>query len=131
MKSGKGSGLRVGINILLLLAAVSTPARAAAIYTGNIATNLGNGQWDWTVFITADKTTLNSVRCVEYTLHPTFPSPIRVVCEKGSDARAFALRARGWGEFDIKIKITLQDGTTQFARHHLLLRNQTQAQRKR
>jgi hypothetical protein len=131
MKFGTNlGGFRAGFTCLLLVAAFSTLAHGAVISTGNIATSLGNGQWDWTVFITADTATLNNIRCAQYTLHPTFPNPIRVVCERGSDARAFAHRSQGWGEFDIKIKITFQDGKTQLASHHLLLKSQAQPQRR-
>jgi hypothetical protein len=84
-------------------------ASKAIIYDDNTARRAGDQTWDWTVFINADQNTLSNVRCVEYTLHPTFPNPIRTVCD--DPANHFALSARGWGTFEIKI--IFRDGSIQ------------------
>ena len=35
------------------------------------------------VFIQAPPAVLSQIKCVEYTLHPTFPNPVRQVCDRG------------------------------------------------
>ena len=42
----------------------------------------------------------------EYTLHPTFPNPARVVCDRPS---RFELAAQGWGTFTVGVKLMLKD----------------------
>lgn len=59
----------------LLIAAVPPQI----IRTANISHYIGNDRWDWTVFIQAPQEVLNTISYVEYTLHPTFPDPIRRV----------------------------------------------------
>jgi hypothetical protein len=86
-------------------------ASKSVVYVDNTAQQAGDQTWDWTVFINADQNTLSNVRCVEYTLHPTFPNPTRTVCD--DPANHFALSARGWGTFEIKIKIIFKDGSIQ------------------
>lgn len=53
---------------------------------------------------------LDKIKYVQYTLHPTFPNPIRVVCERGpNDQEPFALHGDGWGEFDVGVKVIFVD----------------------
>jgi transcription initiation factor IIF auxiliary subunit len=66
--------------------------------------------YEWCVFIDADRETLNRIVAVEYTLHPTFPNPIRLV--KDSSSR-FALFSSGWGGFEIGVNVEWRDGTHQ------------------
>jgi len=95
-------------------------AEPGPIRTGNWSRPLGNGQWEWTVFIAADASTLDQIRCVEYLLHPTFPNPIRRVCERGDRPdQAFPLSAQGWGAFDVSIKVDFREGRTRFMKHTL------------
>ncbi len=89
------------------------------INTGNTAQPDGNGRWNWTVFLDADQNTLSEIKCVEYTLHPTFPKPIRKVC---NPANGFGLSSNGWGTFNIKIKIMFKDGRTRKLNHMLRFR---------
>jgi len=96
------------------------PPGMGPIRTGNNARRLGGNQWEWTVFIAADDGTLGQIQCVQYTLHPTFPDPIRRICERGGrgDA-AFPLTARGWGTFEVGIKVEFRDGSARELRHML------------
>jgi len=64
--------------------------------------------YDWCVFVNEDPAVINSIRSVEYTLHPTFPNPVRVSEDKSS---RFALCSAGWGTFGIRILIIYEDGT--------------------
>jgi transcription initiation factor IIF auxiliary subunit len=77
---------------------------AQEIKVDNTAKYVGNGRYDWTVFIVAEKAVLSRIQTVEYTLHPTFPNPVR----KGIGPN-FSLTSNGWGEFSIKVKIVFKD----------------------
>lgn len=91
----------------------------------NTARAVGDDRWDWTVFLQAPPQVLGRVKCVEYTLHPTFPNPVRRVCDRGTGARAFALNSNGWGEFTIRAKVTFKDGRTQGLEYWLKLQETT------
>jgi transcription initiation factor IIF auxiliary subunit len=100
--------------------AKETPSREIAIKAVNTSRYLGrvDGQdrWEWTIFIEADQEVLSRIQCVEYTLHETFPDPVRTVCSAGNK---FALSSNGWGTFTIKIRVILRDGTQKTLTHDL------------
>ena len=89
------------------------------IETANVATEVRKGLWEWTVFVRAPDNVLEQIRCVEYTLHPTFPDRVREVCDRGSGRQAFALTTRGWGTFEIQLRVLLKDGRAQALTHNL------------
>jgi transcription initiation factor IIF auxiliary subunit len=91
---------------------------ALPITADNSARKLSSGYWSWTVFIKAPNDVLDQVKCVEYTLHPTFPNPVQEVCNRGTGP-AFALSARGWGTFQIRIRVLLKNGGVQELTHYL------------
>lgn len=93
-----------------------------AINPDNTARALGDGRWDWTVFVQGAPSVLSRIQCVQYTLDPTFPSPDRIVCDRGTADRPFSLNAQSWGELDIPITISFRDGTTTRISYHLRLR---------
>ncbi len=62
-----------------LLVAAGAARAQSGVTAGNTSKPAGDGRWDWTVYVTAPPAVLNEIRCVEYTLHPTFPNPIRRV----------------------------------------------------
>jgi len=80
---------------------------------------MGGGRWDWTVFIDPRSGDLNKIKCVEYTLHPTFPNPVRIICDMGRIDAPFALRSNGWGTFQIGIRVLMRDGSTRVLSHQL------------
>lgn len=91
-----------------------------SIYTANTSTRDREDWWDWAVFIVGDDSTLKEIKCVEYTLHPSFPDPIRRVCTKGPiSGRGFFLSTSGWGTFMIEVKIMFKDGDVRELRHQL------------
>src|SRR4051812_27706932 len=55
----------------------------------------GSDYWKWSVWIDGTDEELDKIESVEYTLHPTFPNPVRVV-----DGRAtkFRLDSAGVGQ---------------------------------
>lgn len=91
------------------------------IETGNVAKRVeGDSRlWDWTVFVHAPEDILSQIRCVEYTLHRTFRNPVSEICNRGTGHQAFALSARGWGTFRIKIRVLLKNGDIQNLVHDL------------
>ena len=89
------------------------------IKVDNDAKEIRKGWWKWTVFIQGPENVLDQVRCVEYTLHRTFPNPVREVCDRGTGPRAFALTTSGWGTFEIRIRVFLKDGRVQELTHVL------------
>lgn len=50
---------------------------------------------------------IDKIKEVTYILHPTFPKPVRRAWDRKSN---FELIIWAWGEFDIKIIITTEDG---------------------
>ena len=106
---------------LALLVTGSVSAQSG-ITVGNTSKSAGEGRWDWTVYITAEPAVLSQIRCVEYTLHPTFANPIRRVCARGKDTRhAFPLSSNGWGEFTIKVRVFFANGKPQLIDYPLKL----------
>lgn len=89
-------------------------------YIKNDKSHLTGNQYGWNIYIEAPQRVLNNVLCVEYTLHKTFRNPIRTVCNRQAK---FELRANGWGEFNVKIKITYVNGQVEYFNHWLTLFN--------
>ncbi|RKH43542.1 pYEATS domain-containing protein [Corallococcus sicarius] len=89
------------------------PGQTQSLRVGNDAVRLGTNLWRWTAYIEAPDAVLRQVRCVEYTLHPTFPDPVREICERGKGPRAFPLEATGWGSFTLQVRVFFEDGHIQ------------------
>jgi len=51
---------------------------------------------------------LDAVESVEYTLHPTFPKPVRLVQERSTK---FRLESSGWGSFLLRANLARKDGS--------------------
>ena len=101
----------------------AAPQAHGPITTGNTALLREERWWEWTVFIEADDATLRAVECVEYTLHPTFPDPVRSVCTRGpTPGRGFLLSTVGWGTFTVGIKVFFNDGEVRYLTHQLFFR---------
>jgi hypothetical protein len=97
-----------------------TATEVPQISAHNTSSRLSERWWGWTVFIDAPPQVLEQVGCVVYQLHPTFrPSMVRV-CNRG-DGRPFALKAQGWGTFDIQIRVLMKDGRQYDLSHELRL----------
>jgi transcription initiation factor IIF auxiliary subunit len=87
-----------------------------ALHTENWSRQIEPGWWQWGVHLTGPTATLGKIKCVEYSLHPSFPNPVRVVC---NPQKGFELMTNGWGTFSIPIKVIFKDGTTQTLTHQL------------
>jgi len=108
--------LAAGLLAALTLA-TATSAFAALTIT-NTSSYMGGGRWAWKVFVDADAETLQRIECVEYTLHSTFPDPVRRVCNQAKTR--FALSTNGWGTFTIKVRIEYRDGRSDLREHQLV-----------
>ena len=74
--------------------------------------------YDWCVFASADRTTIDRIASVQYHLHPSFPNPIRMTTDK---KHRFPLITDGWREFSIGIHLTFTDGTSESTSYWLRL----------
>jgi transcription initiation factor IIF auxiliary subunit len=78
----------------------------------------GDDWWHWAVWIEGEDETLDQIKFVEWTLHPTFPDPIRKTTNRSNK---FRLETGGWGVFPIVARVELKDGKQTKLRHHLHL----------
>src|SRR4051812_10696149 len=102
-----------GCALIMLSVAGSCPASAQGrgLELRNVAQSEANGKsWKWTAFIAGPPDKLTNIACVEYTLHPTFPNPVRKVCNTTNPRYPFGLEAVGWGTFNIHAKVEFKDG---------------------
>ncbi|OLS19071.1 MAG: hypothetical protein HeimC3_47440 [Candidatus Heimdallarchaeota archaeon LC_3] len=72
-------------------------------------TNIRN-YYRWKVFIDEDYNSLNKILSVKYTLHESFPDPIRYVTDPKSK---FSIISKGWGEFKLMIDIKFKNSEDQ------------------
>jgi len=85
---------------------------------------VGENRWNWSVWITGPAAELDQIDHVTYTLHPTFPNPVREIrARKGG----FRLKSNGWGEFTIYLDIAYKDGKHQQLSHDLRLTSEISA----
>jgi transcription initiation factor IIF auxiliary subunit len=78
----------------------------------------GDDRWRWWIWIEGPDAALDRIDRVIYTLHPTFPNPVRTVTDRAS---RFQLKTSGWGVFKIHAKLHYKDGSTESLSHHLEL----------
>ena len=76
----------------------------------------GDQWWTWSLWIEGSEEDLDEIKSVTYTLHPTFPEPIRTVADRASK---FQLRCSGWGIFLIPIEVRLKNGKSVRLAHQL------------
>jgi transcription initiation factor IIF auxiliary subunit len=76
----------------------------------------GDQWWRWSLWIEGSDEDLDAIASVTYTLHPTFPDPIRTVTDRASK---FQLRCSGWGIFLIPVEVRLKNGQTIELEHQL------------
>jgi transcription initiation factor IIF auxiliary subunit len=76
----------------------------------------GNQWWQWALWIQGSREDLEQVESVTYTLHQTFPQPVRIVTDRASN---FRLQCAGWGVFTIPIEVRLKNGETVPLEHEL------------
>lgn len=69
----------------------------------------GDDWWNWSVWLTGPDETLDQIDFVEWTLHPSFPNPVRRVKDRSSN---FRLETGGWGTFPIHARIRMKGAST-------------------
>ncbi len=74
--------------------------------------------WNWSVELEGTEEELDNVIFVVYTLHETFPNPIRRISSRNNN---FKLKTAGWGEFMIYAKVLFKDKTETRLTHWLEL----------
>jgi hypothetical protein len=82
------------------------------------AERAGRTAWQWAVWLEGPRDELEAVKEVVYTLHPTFPQPVRRLT---NSENKFRLKAKGWGEFLIRARVIHRDGTSTELSHWLQL----------
>ncbi len=80
----------------------------------------GKDWWEWWIWVEAPDEELDRIEYVEYTLHPTFPSPVREVHDRASK---FRLETSGWGIFTVYATLAFKNGDVQKLEHTLELRD--------
>lgn len=78
----------------------------------------GDDWWRWSVWIDGPPEALDRVDHVVYTLHPTFPDPVRTIDDRTS---SFRLSAIGWGTFKIRARVQFKDQSVAKLSHDLEL----------
>lgn len=79
----------------------------------------GDDWWKWWVWIDGPQDELNQIDHVTYTLHSSFPKPVRKVKDRDSK---FLLETFGWGVFRIYASAVHQNGAETHLEHDLVLR---------
>ncbi len=77
-----------------------------------------NDWWKWSVWLEGRPKDLAAIDHVVYTLHPTFPDPVRTVRDRRT---GFKLESSGWGEFELYLEIVDREGRVRRRRHRLSL----------
>jgi transcription initiation factor IIF auxiliary subunit len=70
------------------------------------------------LYIDATTAELNDVDEVEYTLHPSFPDPVRTSNDR---SHAFAIQSEAWGSFNTYVRILTKKGEIIRLQHGLVL----------
>jgi len=86
----------------------------------------GNDWWQWSIWLDGTEAELDRIDHVIYTLHPTFPTPVRRVEDR---ATCFRLDSAGWGQFEVYAEIVMKDGTREPHKHWLKLDYPTPSKR--
>jgi predicted acylesterase/phospholipase RssA len=79
---------------------------------------LGDDTWEWAVWLEGTEDDLNNIDRVVYTLHRSFPNPVRSVTNREDN---FRLSATGWGTFRMYVEVIYRDGTRFPIEHDLQL----------
>lgn len=78
----------------------------------------GKDWWTWAVWLEAPKAEMDAIKWVVYTLHSTFPDPVRTVKTRRN---GFKIESSGWGEFKIYLEIVRSKGASLKRTHQLSL----------
>jgi hypothetical protein len=102
----------------LMFISAKAMAQTGPLDIQNVAERVGD-QWKWTAFVTGPPEEIAKIRCVRYTLHPTFPNPVQEVCDTSDREHPFAFSAVGWGTFNLRARIEFKNGSSSELTHYL------------
>ncbi|WP_417909769.1 pYEATS domain-containing protein [Candidatus Electronema sp. PJ] len=85
----------------------------------NISRNIGGGSWQWVAYIDGPTDFLRRISSVTYHLHPSFKPSVQY---GDSSKPGHPLSATGWGVFNLKAEVALDDGTRRTYEHILQFR---------
>ena len=97
-------------------------AHELGLKAANTSKYVREGKWDWRIYIVAPSNVIDSIDCIEYTLHPTFRQRFWKICrDKGFDPEyPFSTAVfRGWGVFNVQIKVLFKDDKICYLNHML------------
>jgi hypothetical protein len=102
------------------------PGRSAhelGLEAANTSKYAGDRKWDWRIYIVAPRKVIDSIECVEYTLHKTFRKRVWKICRDENFNPTYPFSPpvfRGWGVFNVPIKIIFIDGKICYLNHMLV-----------
>jgi hypothetical protein len=105
----------LGLCMLIISPAVSQSPLGLV----NVAKYNDDKTWSWTAYINGLRDQIERINCVIYTLHPTFPQPVRQVCETTNPLYPFGITTTGWGTFDLQARLEFKDGSSMELSHYL------------
>lgn len=94
------------------------------------STYVRNSLWRWAVWLEGPDSDLDKIAYVEYTLHSTFPDPVRRVTRRSHGVsvpfvtrrnEGYRLESAGWGEFMIYIEVVTKSEEVLNLQHYLRL----------
>lgn len=105
--------------LLVLFAQQTAFSQLTEANIKNTARYVSAGRYQWNIYVDAGKPLLNTINYVQYTLHPTFKTPI--VYGRNA-ATNFNYSAVGWGEFMVGVRVVYKNKSQQVFQHWLRLR---------
>jgi hypothetical protein len=79
---------------------------------------IGNDLWEWSVRIKGGDEELDQIDKVIWYLHHTFKNPVVTITDRETQ---FELKRRGWGVFQLRAELILDDGSKKTLTHWLEL----------
>lgn len=79
---------------------------------------IGSDTWKWAIWLDGPKAQLDRINHVIYTLHRSFPNPVRTVQDR---VTKFRLEDVGWSTFTVYVEIVYKDGSRVALEHELVL----------
>lgn len=105
---------------------------AKEIYATNDSVYLGNGNWQWTIFLNGDEELLEDIKCVKYTsLHPRAPKAKKPKCTRGNPKKSFKWTDNWYGAFKIRAEVTFQSHDLMEFKHTLIFSSPKISQEKK
>jgi transcription initiation factor IIF auxiliary subunit len=88
-------------------------------YSRYVRTTRDHDIFAFCVFLEGSVDLMNSIRMIEYVLHPTFSNPVREITDR---PYCFALQSEAWGTFNIEISVSFVDGRVELTDYMLKLK---------